>query len=554
MKNIEGFKFSKFLNKYLQDLLQKSTANHGGDIKVNPIELPRTLSICPNADVCGSCPLSHIPYNLQLTIKKEYVSSLLKLAEVSNISPPLKKALSSINIIPSVPNAHYRNRMDFAVDIKGNLGLKQKGLWYKIIPHHKCFLSASSIEKAFDLTEKAFHKFKVKGYDRKLHQGFLSFVVIRGNLQGDVTINYILRKDVLVNLISTNKDLFTEHMYALGRATNYILKEAFKYGIKVQGGSLAITNSLREESTGDVIFVYTVGGNKSIKLIQLGISNLPEYLDEVKSGLQDGLYNLIQGFNKKGFENKLGQHKSATRGEIKTKTVKDINNYLPAIPVVFHGVTYKILPFSFFQPNLYTASILQQLVAFYATFQDKNIIPTNMRPKLHILDLFGGQGFLGGFIAYYFNVSTDVIEVDQNAVNYGVRLWQEYVPNTKAVDMQDIIGGLADKLSAKTINDEQNQISDLRMIHADAYDIDIPDIYNVIILDPPRRGLTKRLLKKLLKLESLKRIVYVSCNIKQFSMEYVKHLSKIYELKNVILLDQFPHTEHIESVIILDKK
>ncbi|MEO2152262.1 MAG: 23S rRNA (uracil-5-)-methyltransferase RumA, partial [Thermococcus sp.] len=50
------------------------------------------------------------------------------------------------------------------------------------------------------------------------------------------------------------------------------------------------------------------------------------------------------------------------------------------------------------------------------------------------------------------------------------------------------------------------------------------------------------------------RIVYVSCNPKAFKLDYENHLRKAYRIGNAVLVDMFPHTPHVEAVIVLEKK
>ena len=75
---------------------------------------------------------------------------------------------------------------------------------------------------------------------------------------------------------------------------------------------------------------------------------------------------------------------------------------------------------------------------------------------------------------------------------------------------------------------------------------------NKVILDPPRGGLTKNLIKALL-ISNLDRIVYVSCSYKTQYRDYI-FLRKKYEIEKIILVDQFPHTNHIESILILKRR
>ena len=514
MQQIEKFKFNRFLQGFLKKYLDHTGKSTG----------ERQNSPCPNAKLCGSCPLSHIPYTVQLNAKLSYVKALLELIHVN------KQVLDKAIIIPSVPNIHYRNRMDFAVDINGNLGLKQKGLWHKIIPHHKCILGAESINNAFDIVEQAFNKFNVKGYDRLNKKGFISFVVIRGNLQNTVSINYVIRKDIL-NVF--NSELLQEYAINLGKATAFMFTANTK--LNIAGFSIAITSSTREESTGQIV-LSLINGQDGIKIAYLE--------NPFDAGINESINLLYKSFMK-GF-NRGFRHK------IEMKGTEDIFAYLPIVPVDIHGVTFELLPFSFFQPNLFTAGILQQVVAFLATYANKkgnqmysllnqNRLHSSRNKPVRILDLFGGQGFLGGFIAKNLGYTVDVIEVDENAVKQGTLIWKKYLENVVLITARN-----------SSVNRASNK--SLNFVVADAYDAIIPDIYDVIILDPPRRGLTKKLIKQLLNLKKLKRIVYVSCNIKQFAMEYYKHLSRLYQVEQIILLDQFPHTEHIETVLLLEKR
>ena len=72
---------------------------------------------------------------------------------------------------------------------------------------------------------------------------------------------------------------------------------------------------------------------------------------------------------------------------------------------------------------------------------------------------------------------------------------------------------------------------------------------DTIILDPPRAGIAKKALQKVLELGA-NRIVYVSCNPATQARDILEIKEKGYELKKFSLVDQFPHTAHIESVAL----
>lgn len=75
---------------------------------------------------------------------------------------------------------------------------------------------------------------------------------------------------------------------------------------------------------------------------------------------------------------------------------------------------------------------------------------------------------------------------------------------------------------------------------------------DVVFLDPPRKGLDIPLIESLLKLEPNK-IVYVSCNPSTLARDLALFTCK-YEIKEVQPVDMFPHTYHVETVVLLELK
>ena len=77
---------------------------------------------------------------------------------------------------------------------------------------------------------------------------------------------------------------------------------------------------------------------------------------------------------------------------------------------------------------------------------------------------------------------------------------------------------------------------------------------DVIVVDPPRAGLAGKALRRLGEVGA-PRIVYVSCNPTTLASD-VKALRDDYgyELLRVTPVDMFPHTPHIESVSLLERR
>jgi 23S rRNA (uracil1939-C5)-methyltransferase len=74
----------------------------------------------------------------------------------------------------------------------------------------------------------------------------------------------------------------------------------------------------------------------------------------------------------------------------------------------------------------------------------------------------------------------------------------------------------------------------------------------VIILDPPRAGIHPDVAKVILN-AAPERIVYVSCNPASQARD-LAILCKQYEITAVQPVDMFPHTQHVENVVLLEQR
>jgi 23S rRNA (uracil1939-C5)-methyltransferase len=108
------------------------------------------------------------------------------------------------------------------------------------------------------------------------------------------------------------------------------------------------------------------------------------------------------------------------------------------------------------------------------------------------------------------------------------------------------------------VNSHINNISNTEFFAGDIKDLldekflsehGYPD---VVITDPPRAGMHEDVVKMLLK-AAPKKIVYVSCNAATQARD-LKILADAYEIKAVQPVDMFPHTMHVENVVLLERK
>ena len=167
---------------------------------------------------------------------------------------------------------------------------------------------------------------------------------------------------------------------------------------------------------------------------------------------------------------------------------------------------YLIHPNTFFQTNSYQAAKLIKIVEKFANGSK-------------ILDLYCG---VGTFAIYLAKKGFKATGIDNNQ--------------------------FAIKIAEK--NAELNNVNARFQV---CNDKDVDNLnYDTLVLDPPRQGLHPLLIKKLLK-EKPKNIVYVSCN--PYSLkDNIEKLSEIYKIENVIALDMFPQTMHMEVVANLKLK
>ena len=122
-------------------------------------------------------------------------------------------------------------------------------------------------------------------------------------------------------------------------------------------------------------------------------------------------------------------------------------------------------------------------------------------------------------------------------------------------DAREVIGiEIVDSAVSDAIeNCRRNRISNCRFIQGDIaeelHQITTP--VDVIVIDPPRVGMHKHVLRQVLDMAPV-RIVYVSCNPATLARD-LGMMKEYYRVEIVQPVDMFPHTYHIEVVVKLEK-
>lgn len=181
------------------------------------------------------------------------------------------------------------------------------------------------------------------------------------------------------------------------------------------------------------------------------------------------------------------------------------------------GLKYKIGPKSFYQTNSEQAYNLYKITREFAGLTGSELV----------YDLYTGTGTIANFVA---RQAKKVIGI-------------EYVE---------------DAIEDAKVNSSINAIDNTLFYAGDMKDILTQDFINehgrpdVIITDPPRAGMHDDVINTILFAEP-NRIVYVSCNPATQARD-LSLLDAKYKVEKVRPVDMFPHTHHVENVVLLSKR
>ncbi|MFC1615530.1 23S rRNA (uracil(1939)-C(5))-methyltransferase RlmD [Patescibacteria group bacterium] len=415
----------KYMEAQLEEIIKKSKS--------------RVDAKCPHFDKCGGCQFQSMPYDMQLSIKKQHViDSFERIGKISN--PPVKE------VIGCKDPYFYRNKMEFSFGFDENmefaLGLHLPGRRYDILDLDQCYLqsefSTEIVNTVRDFCLK--HNWEPRKYSAET--GYLKSLFIReGKRTGEVMINLVTSDEV--------PDSFKEEL-------KYFCVELLKL------------NSRNIEGEKKISSIYW-----SRKIARRGI---PSRIEETHL------------YGKKTLTEKM---------------------------VLSNGdeLCFDISPQAFFQVNTFQAEILySQIVELVAKDSHQ-----------HAFDLFCGTGTIGLFLAKHV----------ENVL--GVEL------NQSAID------------SAK-VNATRNNIFNVDFFVGSVVKVlqNVRDRPSLIVVDPPRAGLTQKLISKISQFDSSK-VIYVSCNPATLARDCNWFSEYGYKLKSAQPVDMFPHTYHIENVCLLER-
>lgn len=297
-----------------------------------------------------------------------------------------------------------------------------------------------------------------------------------------------------------DKILDIEHCYLQADPSNNIRNKVREYALankisfynlKNHEGSLR-NLIIRTSSTGElmVIVVFAYVEEEQIK-------GMMEFISNEFKNLKSLLYIINQKKNDTIFDQDIHVFEGADH------IFENMN-----------GLKFKIGPKSFYQTNSEQAFELYKITKDFAGFKGDELV----------YDLYTGAGTIANFIA--------------GSVKSVVGI--EYVPTA---------------IEDAKINSEINAIENTSFFAGDMKDILNAEFIqthgkpDVVITDPPRAGMHADVVKRLLEMEAEK-IVYVSCNAATQARDIALMKDK-YEVSRIRPVDMFPHTQHVENVVLL---
>ena len=358
-----------------------------------------------------------------------------------------------------------------------------------------------------------------------------------------------MKQNVVQNLVnkSLNEKIDVKKTWAMGNPYNYRNKLIYPVGIDKSGNPIVgvyanrtheiipVNDCLIQEKQANEIAKYIVEIIKKYKITVYDEKTKTGLLRHlvIKTGFRTREVMVVLVVNGKDLpnakeiaddlQNKFEEIKSVVINinEKNTNVIlgdKNINILGDGyIKDILGDFSFRISPLSFYQVNPVQAEALYNIA----------IENTEITKEDIVFDLYCGIGTISLFASKYAK-KVYGIEIIEQAI-------EDAKENAKINNVQntEFIAGDAEIILADFI--ENKKI--------------IPD---VVIVDPPRKGLDNTTINNILKIQP-KRVTYISCNPATLARD-LKLLEEKYEIKMIQPVDMFPWSHHTESIAVLKLK
>ena len=471
-----------------------------GYARVEEIKTPSTFRVEPQCELhkrCGGCQIQALSYEKQLEFKNNKVrNNLMRIGGFSEteLDSKMQPPVGADNPY------RYRNKAQFPVgyDRDGNI---VTGFYasrsHNIIPVEDCRLGVPQNKEILDIIKEWMNECGITPYDENTHKGLVRHVLIRYGFTS---------KQIMVCLVINGDSLDSKH-----RAENV-------YVSRVDSGK--ITDKRNRDKTSD---------NKACDSRHNAADSLCERLSKI-----DGMTSISYNINKENTNVILGKKTVCIWGRPYIEDTIHLLSY-PDFTPQGTGITYQISPQSFYQVNpKQTEKLYSTALAFAGLTGNENV-----------WDLYCGIGTISLFLSqeakqvYGVEIVPQAIEdAKNNAKLNGITNAQFFVGKAEEVLPQFY----ADAKKTGKFTDDTASTGRTDMLRPD-----------VIVVDPPRKGCDEKCLDTMLAM-SPERIVYVSCDSATLARDLKILCEEKYELMKWQAFDQFSHTTHVETVVLLSHK
>ncbi len=172
---------------------------------------------CKLFGICGGCDWMNIIYEEQLKFKEKFLKHMLEnIASIKNLKPD--------KIISNAP-LYYRNRVQYKVISENNkikLGFF-KARSHEIVGVDECFILKKELNSIASKVCNTINKFKhyISIYDEKKDKGFLRYICIRSNKNGDILLTFVVAKKEIKPWLIKVSDILKEEKAIKGIVVNF---------------------------------------------------------------------------------------------------------------------------------------------------------------------------------------------------------------------------------------------------------------------------------------------------------------------------------------------
>lgn len=409
-------------------------------------------------------------------------------------------------IMPSPKQYGYRNKMEFTFgdetkDGLLSLGLHKRGSFYDILTVSDCLIMDEDYRKILMFTRDYFAERNIPYFHRMSHTGYLRHLLVRKAARtGEILVALVTSTQMEVDLEPWVDGIL--EMFGQGRDDQRDMQdEDILQGdirrMDVQGENIQRVDMQKTDIQRENMQKVDIR-RENIQKADISKENL--------RGMEDGFKGKIKGI--------LHIENDSLADAVKC----DRQNILYGTDAILEkllGLQFSISAFSFFQTNSLGAEVLYELVRKYVQGKEAGSV---------VYDLYSGTGTIAQMLA----------------------------PAAKKVIGVEIV---EDAVEAAKKNAAGNGLSNCEFLAGDVLKVldEITEKPDYIILDPPRDGIHPKALQKIIEY-GVENMIYISCKPTSLARDLGPLTAAGYEIRRLGMVDMFPGTGNVETVVCLSNK